>query len=46
MLAAVDLKKTFDLVHHAGLWDPLRLRWIPARVVGLLMAYTLKLRVL
>ena len=41
MLAAfVDLKKAFDLVHRDTLrssaWDLLRLRGIPARIIGLL----------
>lgn len=37
MLAAyVDLKKAFDSVHREALWDLLRLRGIPARIIGLL----------
>ena len=37
MLAAyVDLKKAFDSVHRETLWDLLRLRGIPARIIGLL----------
>ena len=37
MLAAyVDLKKEFDSVHRETLWDLLRLRGIPARIIGLL----------
>ena len=38
MLAAyVDLKKAFDSVHQETLWDLLRLRGIPARIIiGLL----------
>ena len=37
MLAAyVDVKKTFDLVHRETLWNLLRLRGIPARIIGLL----------
>ena len=37
MLAAyVDLKKAFDLVHREALWDVLRLRGIPAGIIGLL----------
>ena len=37
MLAAyVDLKKALDSVHRETLWDLLRLRGIPARIIGLL----------
>ena len=37
MLAAyVDLKKAFDSVHQETLWDLLRLRGIPARIIGIL----------
>ena len=37
MLAAyVDLKKAFDSVHREALWDLLRLRGIPARIIDLL----------
>ena len=37
MLAAyVDLKKAFDSVHRETLWDLLRLRGIPARIISLL----------
>ena len=37
MLAAyVDLKKAFDSVHRETLWDLLRVRRIPARIIGLL----------
>ena len=37
MLAAyVDLKKAFDSVPRETLWGLLRLRKIPARVIGLL----------
>ena len=37
MLAAyVDLKKVFDSVHRERLWDLLRLRGIPAKIIGLL----------
>ena len=37
MLAAyVNLKKAFDSVHRETLWDLLRLREIPARIIGLL----------
>ena len=37
MLAAyVDLKKAFDSVHRETLWDLLRLRGIPTRIIGLL----------
>ena len=37
MLASyVDLKKAFDSVHREALWDLLRLRGIPARIIGLL----------
>ena len=37
MLAAcVDLKKEFDSVHREALWDLLRLREIPAGIIGLL----------
>ena len=37
MLAAyVDLKKAFDSVHREALWDLLRLRGIPAGIIGLL----------
>ena len=37
MLAAyVDLKKAFDSVHREALWELLRLRGIPARIIGLL----------
>ena len=35
MLAAyVDLKKAFDSVHRETLWDILRLRRIPAGIIG------------
>ena len=38
MLAAyVDLKKAFDSVHRETLWDLLRLRGIPAKIIGLLI---------
>ena len=41
MLAAyVDLKKAFDSVHRETLWDLMRLRGIPARIIGLLLACT------
>ena len=37
MLAAyVNLKKAFDSVHRETLWVLLRLRVIPARIIGLL----------
>ena len=37
MLASyVDLKKAFDSVHREALWDLLRLRGIPAGIIGLL----------
>ncbi len=37
MLAAyVDLKKAFDSVHRETLWEILRFRGIPARILGLL----------
>ena len=37
MLAAyIDLKKEFDSVHQKTLWDLLRLRGIPARIIDLL----------
>ena len=37
MLATyVDFKKAFDLVHRETLWDLLRLREIPARIIDLL----------
>ena len=32
----VDLKKAFDSVHRETLWDLLRLRGIPPRIIGLL----------
>ena len=31
-----DLKKAYDLVHHKALWNLLRLRAIPAGIIGLL----------
>ena len=37
MLAAyVNLRKAFDSVHRETFWDFLRLRGIPARIIGLL----------
>ena len=37
MLAAyVDLKKAFESLHHEVLWDLLRIRGIPAGIIGLL----------
>ena len=36
LAAYVDLKKAFDSVHREALWDLLRLRGIPARIIGLL----------
>ena len=34
--AYVDLKKGFNSVHRETLWDHLRLRGIPTRIIGLL----------
>ena len=36
LAAYVDLKKAFDSVYREALWDLLRLRGIPARIIGLL----------
>ena len=35
LAAYVDLNKAFDSVHRKTLWDLLRLRGIPARIIGL-----------
>ena len=37
LAAYVDRKKVFDSVHRETLWDLLRLRGIPARIIGLLI---------
>ncbi|XP_069982172.1 uncharacterized protein [Penaeus vannamei] len=34
--AYIDLKKGFDLVHQESLWEILRLRGIPTRIIGLI----------
>ncbi len=36
LAAYVDLKKAFDSVHRGTLWDILRVRGIPARIIGLM----------
>ena len=36
LTAYVNLKKAFDSVHREALWDLLRLRGIPARIIGFL----------
>ncbi|XP_069982670.1 uncharacterized protein [Penaeus vannamei] len=34
LAAYIDLKKVFDMVHQESLWEILRLRGIPARIIG------------
>ncbi|XP_070000241.1 uncharacterized protein [Penaeus vannamei] len=36
LAAYIDLKKTFDTVHRESLWEILRLRGIPTRIIGLI----------
>ena len=36
LAAYIDLKKVFDSVHREALWDLLRHRGSPARIIGLL----------
>ena len=36
LAAYIDLKKAFDTVHRESLWEILRLRGIPTRIIGLI----------
>ncbi|XP_069984524.1 uncharacterized protein [Penaeus vannamei] len=36
LAAYIDLKKAFDMVHQESLWEILRLRGIPTRIIGLI----------
>ncbi|XP_069981039.1 uncharacterized protein [Penaeus vannamei] len=36
LIAYIDLKKAFDTVHRESLWEILRLRGIPIRIIGLI----------